>query len=236
MTLNHELSVIIPVLNEAATINSTIEALKRLSFGGKLEIIVSDGNSEGTTITAITHKDVLSVMGKKGRGVQMNQGASVASGDILLFLHSDTLLPPDALNRIVQAFAADDVVGGAFDLGIQSEKRAFRLIENVASMRSRVTRIPYGDQAIFIKNDFFRDIGGYKAMPLMEDVDLMQRIKKAGHRIRFIPSKVRTSPRRWEKEGILYCTLRNWLLITLWFLGVYSEKLAGCYPVAKHMT
>ena len=114
-------------------------------------------------------------------------------------------------------------------MGIQSGRRVFRLIETGASLRSRITRVPYGDQAIFIRKDYFESIGGFSEIPLMEDVELMRRIKKGGGRIFIIPQKVMTSPRRWEKEGIVYCTLRNWTLITLYFLGVPPEKLTAFY-------
>jgi hypothetical protein len=120
-------------------------------------------------------------------------------------------------------------VGGAFDLEIKSKKRIFRLIERAASIRSRLTRIPYGDQAIFLKKSFFDQIGGFKDIPIMEDVELMQRVKKAGQKIKFIPRKVWTAARRWEKEGIVYCTLRNWILISLYMFGVSPEKLNKFY-------
>jgi hypothetical protein len=106
---------------------------------------------------------------------------------------------------------------------------AFRIIEKAVNFRSRITRIPYGDQAIFIEKEFFHQVGRYKEIPLMEDVELMRRIKKAGGKIAIIPRQVQTSPRRWEKEGIIRCTLRNWTLITLYFLGVSPKKLARLY-------
>ena len=114
----------------------------------------------------------------------MNTGAAAASGDVLLFLHADTLLSHDALDQIIIAFQQHDIVGGAFDLEIASPKRIFRLIERSASIRSRLTRIPYGDQAIFLKRRFFDQIGGFKDIPIMEDVELMQRVKKAGKKIK----------------------------------------------------
>ena len=122
-----------------------------------------------------------------------------------------------------------NIVGGAFRLGIQSDRLAFRIIEKVANFRSRTTRIPYGDQAIFIERNFFQQVGGYKEIPLMEDVELMRRIKKAGGKIAIINRQVQTSPRRWEKEGVVRCTLRNWVLITLYFLGVSPNQLVKFY-------
>ena len=227
--MNCQLSIIIPVFNESQIINSTIHYLSELTFSGSPEIIVVDGNPLGSTINAITSSGIIKIIGRKGRGSQMNIGAAAASGDVLLFLHADTLLSNDALDQIIVAFQQHDIVGGAFDLEIKSKKRIFRLIERSASIRSRLTRIPYGDQAIFLNKRFFDQIGGFKDIPIMEDVELMQRVKKAGKKIKFIPRKVRTAARRWEKEGIVYCTLRNWTLIVLYLLGVSPEKLNKFY-------
>jgi rSAM/selenodomain-associated transferase 2 len=227
--MNTNISVIIPVLNESQIINSTIDYIYSLDFDGDAEIIVADGSTGGKTINAINHPDVKKIIAKKGRGSQMNKGAAVASGDVLLFLHADTLLSHDALDQIIAASQSQDVVGGAFDLGIRSEKKIFRAIERGASIRSRLTRIPYGDQAIFIKRRFFNQIGGYKDIPIMEDVDLMRRIKASGKKIKIIPCNVQTTARRWEKEGILYCTLRNYTLIMLYYLGVSPDKLKKFY-------
>ncbi len=227
--MNHLISIIIPVFNESQIINSTIDYLYNLDFAGDFEIIVVDGNPAGTTINTITNADVKKIIGKKGRGSQMNQGTAVANGDVLLFLHADTLPSHDALDQIIAATKQHDIMGGAFDLGIRSEKKIFRLIEIAASMRSRLTRIPYGDQAIFLKKRFFDQIGGYRDIPMMEDVELMQRVKKTGKKIKFIARKVQTAARRWESEGIVYCTLRNWALITLFLLGVSPDKLKKFY-------
>jgi len=227
--MKNQISIIIPVFNESRRINATIDHLNHRDWNGDLEIIVVDGNPEGNTVNTITRSNVQKIIGQKGRGSQMNRGAAVAGGNILLFLHADTRLSHDALNQIVAATKQPDVVGGAFDLGINSEKKAFRAIELIASTRSRLTRIPYGDQAIFFKKRFFDHIGGYRDIPIMEDVELMQRVKKAGKKIKFISRKVQTDSRRWEKEGIVYCTLRNWSLRTLYLLGVSPEKLKKFY-------
>ncbi|MDY6971195.1 MAG: hypothetical protein SV775_02585 [Thermodesulfobacteriota bacterium] len=120
-------------------------------------------------------------------------------------------------------------VAGAFDLGFDSRRWFFSLTAAVASMRSRITRTPFGDQAIFIKRSYFERIGGFCDIPLMEDIELMKRIKKKGDAIRIIPLKVTTSARKWEKEGIILTTLRNWLLQFLYFLGVSPEKLVRYY-------
>jgi rSAM/selenodomain-associated transferase 2 len=227
--MNHKISVIIPVWNEPSLINETVVNTFALPYEGDYEVIAVDGSPEGETVHSIQEKRVKKLVSEKGRSKQMNKGALHAEGDILLFLHADTFLPSNALEEISRIMEKEKVVGGAFDLGIQSDRPVFRLIEYAASLRSRITRIPYGDQAIFVRKDYFHAMGGFREIPLMEDVELMRRIKKAGDRISFIPERVRTSPRRWEKEGVLFCTLRNWTLITLYFLGVPPEKLARFY-------
>lgn len=159
----------------------------------------------------------------------MNEGATLATGDILLFLHVDTRLPKDALGLIRTTMEDNRYVAGAFDLGIESSKPIFRIIERSASLRSRFTRIPFGDQAIFIRKDYFERIGGYREIPVMEDVEIMDRIKKQGGRICIIPRRVSTASRRWEQEGIVRCTLRNWMLQMLYFLGISPHKLSQFY-------
>ena len=222
-------SVIIPVLDETALINTTIEHLHNLEENDELEIIVVDGDPEGKTLRAITYDDVRKRISPMGRGKQMNEGASIASGSILLFLHADTALPPDALKLIAAAMQKTTYVAGAFDLGIKSERSVFRVIEFAASLRSRITRIPFGDQAVFIRKEYFDVIGGFKEIPIMEDVEIMQRIKKRGDKIVILPQKTFTSSRRWEAEGILYSTLRNWVLQILYFFGISPRKLSRFY-------
>jgi rSAM/selenodomain-associated transferase 2 len=222
-------SLIIPVLDETALINTTIEHLHNLEENDELEIIVVDGDPEGKTLSAITHDDVRKRISSMGRGKQMNEGAAIASGGILLFLHVDTALPLDALKLIAAAMQKTTYVAGAFDLGIKSERSVFRVIEFAASLRSRITRIPFGDQAVFIRKEYFDVIGGFKEIPIMEDVEIMQRIKKRGDKIVILPQKTFTSSRRWEAEGILYGTLRNWVLQILYFFGISPRKLSRFY-------
>ena len=159
----------------------------------------------------------------------MNKGALLASGDIVLFLHADTEIPPDGLERICSAMRCKQYVGGSFDLGIRSRKLRFRLIERVASLRSRMTRVPYGDQAIFLRREYFLRIGGFLELPILEDVELMRRIRRLDGNICILEERVRTSARRWEHEGALYCTVRNWTLVGLYLLGVSPDRLARFY-------
>jgi len=223
------LSIIIPTYQETDKINRVLDHIKKQDFQGSYEIIVVDGSETNETLSAIHDVTVVKISCKKGRGRQMNQGAAKALGNILLFLHADTLLPACGLARIARVQQQSNVVGGAFDLGIGSRKKAFRIIEAMVYWRTRLTRIPYGDQAIFIKKDYFNRIGGFRHYPIMEDVELMRRIRQKGDRITVIPFKVLTSPRRWEKDGIVFCTLRNWALICLYLMGVTPNYLSKFY-------
>jgi rSAM/selenodomain-associated transferase 2 len=222
-------SIVIPVLHERDQINSVVEHLRSQDFEGVWEIIAVDGDPQGETIKAIEDRNVVSITSPKGRALQMNAGAAVAQGEILIFLHADTKLPSSALKKISQVLEDEKYVGGAFDLRIDSDRLFLKYIAARARLRSRLNKIPYGDQAIFIRKSYFDKIGHFKEIPLMEDVDLMRRIKKKGGKIFILRDRVKTSARRWEKEGVLYTTLKNQLLISLYYLGVGPDKLAKFY-------
>ncbi len=218
-----------PVFHEGERVNDLVDHLNHLDSKKNVEIIVVDGAQEKDTLRAIHSNHVIKISSEKGRAKQMNAGASVANGEILIFLHADTELPGQALKKIYSLMGQKAYVGGAFDLGIKSDKFIFKVIGTLSSLRSRLNRIPFGDQAIFIRREYFNQIGGYKEIPLMEDVELMRSIKKSGDKISIFYDRVMTSPRRWEKEGVIYCTLRNWTLQTLYFLGISPDKLARFY-------
>ncbi len=224
-----DISIVLPVLNEEKKINSAIQALDAQAFDGSFEIIVVDGHSKGTTLKQIAKKQIIKLISLPGRGRQMNAGAGKAKGSILLFLHCDSFLPAGALNAILNVIKQQGAVAGAFDLAIDADGFVFRMIEKTASIRSRLTKIPYGDQAVFIRKDYFFDMGQYAPYPIMEDVDLMKRIKIKGGKIHILKLQAITSARRWQKEGLLYCTLRNWTLLTLFFLGIKPETLVKFY-------
>jgi rSAM/selenodomain-associated transferase 2 len=222
-------SVIVPVLHESERINRLIDHLYSLEPQGACEIIVVEGSLESDTIDAIRHKQVMKITAETGRARQMNAGAAAAKGDILIFLHADTELPQHAFTRIDSLMGHGCYVGGAFQLDIQSEKPAYKVLARWVSLRCRISGIPYGDQAIFIAADYFNKIGGYREIPLMEDVELIRRIRKQGDRICVLPDRVMTSPRRWEKEGFIYVNLRNTILLFLYLLGAPPEQLARFY-------
>jgi rSAM/selenodomain-associated transferase 2 len=219
----------VPAFHERGNINGLIESLNRLDSDKDIEIIVVDGAREEDTLEAIHSSHVIKISSERGRARQMNTGASVARGEILIFLHADTELPIHALKKIHSLLEQKEVVGGAFDLGIKSDRFIFKVIGSLSSWRSRLNRVPFGDQAIFIRKEYFNEIGGYKEIPLMEDVELMRRIKRSGNRISIFYDRVMTSPRRWEEEGVIYCILRNWTLQALYLLGISPHKLAVFY-------
>lgn len=192
------------------------------------EIIVVDGNKT-STIDLINNECIIKISSPKGRAKQMNEGAKHATCNILLFLHVDTVLPKNALVHVAHALGSKEIAAGAFDLSFASDKKALRFIAKTASIRSRFTRIPYGDQAIFIKKKVFDDIGGYENIALMEDVNLMQKLKRKNLKIKIVNQRVITSARKYEKNGIFFNMIKNWVLLSLYFLGVHPNKLAKFY-------
>ena len=233
MRTDFDFSIVIPVLNEAESINFVINQINTISRDFKVEIIVADGDKNLSTNAAIEDKSVIKLSSLPGRSVQMNTGAEAACGDIILFLHADTILPDNAFHEMADAMADPSYVGGAFSLGFASNSSAMRFIAWVANIRTKITRVPFGDQAIFLRREYFLSIGGFKEIPLMEDVELMNRIKKHGDRIRLIPSRVRTSARKWEREGVFRTNMRNWSIQIMYLLGVSPERLFQYYYTHK---
>jgi len=231
--MDHEspgVSIVVPVFHEQERIGRLLEHLNGVKSRDLLEVIVVDGSREQDTIELITPRpDMITMTSESGRARQMNAGAAVARGDILLFLHADTELPPEGLGAVCSVIREGRCVGGAFELAIDSPRRIFRALARWASLRSRITRVPYGDQAVFVRRDYFQRIGGYADIPIMEDVELMRRIKKRGDRICIVPQRVMTSVRRWEQEGFAYVNIRNTVLVLLYLFGVPPEKLVAFY-------
>lgn len=220
------ISIIIPVLNEAAIIKSTLTQLQQHSG---VEIIVVDGGSQDNTVALVeqTGVKVITVLGK-GRAGQMNAGANIARGNILLFLHADTRLPPHFVDLVIQTLKQPRTVAGAFKLAIEGADRSLRWVEMIVEMRSRLLSLPYGDQAIFISQPAFIDSGGFADLPIMEDFEFVRRIKSRG-RIAIAPAAVHTSGRRWRKLGVWKTTLINQLIIAGFYLGISPAKLANFY-------
>ncbi len=230
MTIERPLiSVIVPVLDEAATLAATLRPLVGVPDS---ELIVVDGGSQDGTVDVARQFTEHVFKGARGRANQMNFGALQAKGDVLLFLHGDTALPPSAVNMVRHALSDDTVAGGAFRLRIASPCRALKVIAWGANLRSRYFGLPYGDQALFVRRTIFDELGGFSPWPLMEDVDLVRRMKRAGHVV-LLPGAVTTSARRWEREGVLWTTIRNSLLLIGFRLGLSPVWLAQWYRAVR---
>ena len=205
-----EISIIIPTLNEEKTISQCLETVVNIPG---VEVIVSDGGStDSTAEIAGQHRDVRVVHTQTGRGVQMNSGAACARGEILLFLHADCILPRENVLKIRQIIDSGIFVGGAFKIRLLSDKFPYRLIEMGINFRSKVFKLPYGDQGIFVKRSVFEKLGGFREMPICEDLDFICRLKKCG-RIAILNEKIFTSVRTWKNHGILRTSLRYQLLL-----------------------
>ena len=220
-----KISIIIPVLNEANTINGV---LARILGASNVEVIVVDGGSQDETVALAQSVGVKVIAVISGRASQMNAGAAVATGSILLFLHADTHLPPAFDTLVRQVLQNTGAIAGAFELRIDAELWGIRLIEKMVNLRSRFLSLPYGDQAIFLKASIFKEIGGFPNLPIMEDFELMRRLKRYG-KIAIAPAPVVTSGRRWQKLGVVRTTLINQLIIIGYFLGVPPARLARWY-------
>ena len=218
------ISIIIPVLNEAKIIQSI---LNELQHHAHVEIIVVDGGSQDNTVAVAiqTGVKVISVP-HKGRAVQMNVGANIAGGDILLFLHADTKLPSNFVELVIKTLEPDNVVAGAFELAIDGSAKSLRWIEFLVKVRSRLFSLPYGDQAIFISKRDFINSGGFANLPIMEDFEFIKRIGKG---IAIAPATVTTSGRRWQKLGVWKTTLINQAIIAGYYLGISPTKLNNFY-------
>lgn len=219
------ISVIIPVLNEAQTIADTLRALLPLR---PHQVLVVDGGSADGTREIAAGFDVQVLAAERGRARQMNCGASRASGDVLLFLHADTRLPVSAFADIAAPLRDPRCVGGRFDVELEGKHWMLNVIGRMISYRSRATKVGTGDQAIFARREVFERIGGYPDIPLMEDIAFCRALKRAG-RVACLRSRVVTSARRWEKDGVWRTIVRMWTLKLLYLGGVSPGRLKQFY-------
>jgi rSAM/selenodomain-associated transferase 2 len=219
---------VIPVLNEEKYLRET---LQHLCLTPDEELIIADGGSTDDSVTIsreFTDRVFITKSGR-GRGHAMNYGAEQATGEILLFLHADCVLPDRAFTVIRDTLNRNGVSAGAFDLRISHSDFRYRIIELGANLRSRVTSIPYGDQGIFLKKEDFDRLGGFADVALMEDIEISRRLKKLG-KIYFVRPQIKTSPRRWLKEGAFYTTIRDWCIaLSYSFFRASPEKLKSYY-------
>ena len=220
-----KISVIIPALNEAARISHSV---RQAWEAGADEVLVPDGGStDGTAEIAKTHKcHVLST--PAGRAVQQNAAAAVATGDVLLFLHVDNWLETRAIDQIRAALADSRIVFGAFRQRLEAHGIGYRLLEWGNAQRIRWLQLPYGDQGIFVRREVFASCGGFPAIPLMEDLTLARQLRRCSRPI-LLPGPLHVDARRWQRHGLLRQTLRNWILVAAYKLGVSPNYLAKYY-------
>ena len=219
------ISVIIPTLNEVLQIGRTLESVRRCE---DIEVIVVDGGSVDGTPELAQFLGATVLTAPPGRGRQMNAGAARAAGEILLFLHADTLLPEHWDDHVKSTLAEPGTAAGAFEIRLSRAVRWGRIVERLANFRSRVFQLPYGDQALFLRADVFRRAGRFPEWPIMEDFEFIRRLRKGG-RIRIVPVAAVTSARRWEKLGVLRTTIINQVVIVAYLAGVSPAVLARLY-------
>lgn len=228
------LSIIIPTLNEAAVLAETLGAIGNLRDCQmrNIEVLVVDGGSQDKTCAIAQTWGATILQSPPGRAQQMNLGAAAAQSEILLFLHGDTILPPQYWTLITTALAQPNSIAGAFDLAIDAPNLPLRWVEWGVKLRSRLLQLPYGDQGIFLTRDSFRAIGGYRDQPIMEDYQLIQDLKqqlKPKGKITIINIPVKTHPRRWQRLGILRTTVINQTIILGYHLGISPDRLRQWY-------
>lgn len=221
------LSIVMPVLNESEGLARALQALAPLTARGA-QLVVADGGSSDDTALLCQAAGAMVLNTPRGRATQMNAGAKQASAGVLLFLHADTLLPGDAEEMIVAALANGDRVWGRFDVRIAGQSKLLPMVAALMNLRSRLSGIATGDQAIFMTRAAFDAVGGFPSQLLMEDIEISKRLRKLS-RPACLRAKVQTSGRRWETRGVWRTVLLMWRLRFAYWRGVAPERLAKLY-------
>jgi rSAM/selenodomain-associated transferase 2 len=240
--LNQEcppLTIVIPALNEEASI---VRAIRSCREAGPCEVIVVDGGSRDRTVEIARGEADAVIAAARGRAAQMNAGAAVARGNVLLFLHADTVLPGGSVPAVLGALQDPRVIGGAFRVRLSASPGAGRYVRatlgitgRMIGARAGVARAFTGDQAIFVRAEVFRAVGGYPEIPLMEDVELSRRMRRAGNTV-LLPLRVQTAGRRWEAWGPLRTILFMWRLRIAYLLGRSPTRCAEAYRRGPALT
>ena len=224
-----QLSIIVPALNEAGCIRELLRQLQALRAQGHEVIVVDGGSCDATVALAQPLVDQL-LPAPAGRALQMNIGAQAARGRVLWFVHADTRVPETAAQVIIET-VAHAAGWGRFDVRLSGDRLLLRLVERMMNWRSRITGIATGDQGIFVTRELFERVGGFAALPLMEDIDLSRRLKRE-QRPLCLRARLTSSSRRWEQKGIVRTIALMWVLRLAYFLGVPPARLAMHYDQA----
>jgi rSAM/selenodomain-associated transferase 2 len=221
------LSIVMPVLNEAAGLDTALKALAPLTLSC-VQIVVADGGSSDSTVALARAAGASVISAPRGRARQMNAGAQQANADVLLFLHADTVLPDQADQLIAEALAESRAVWGRFDVHIAGQSPMLRVVAALMNLRSRWSGMATGDQAIFMTRAAFDAVGGFPDQPLMEDIEISRRLRRLS-RPACLRAKVLTSGRRWETRGVWRTVLLMWRLRFAYWRGAAPERLAELY-------
>jgi rSAM/selenodomain-associated transferase 2 len=225
----NRLSIIVPTLNEESAVGRTLAALR---IGAPdAEIVVVDGGSRDASVACARTLADLVLDAPRGRARQMNAGARAAQGNVLAFVHADTLVPPSFAHDVGSALSDPMVVGGRFDLELDDPAFVYRLIGALISARSRLTRMGTGDQALFVRREVFERLGGYRDIEICEDLDFARRLKRAG-RVACVRNRVVTSARRWQQHGVVRTVLTMWAIRVAFLCGVPPARLKRHYADA----
>jgi rSAM/selenodomain-associated transferase 2 len=227
----HRVSVVVPTLDEEVALPAVLRAIVSELRAGD-EVLVVDGGSRDGTVAAARAGGARVLEGKRGRGLQMNVGAQAASGDVLLFVHADTLLPPGWRSLLGAELVRVDAGWGRFDLALDERSLLLDLTAALINRRSRWTTSATGDQAIFVRRGLFHAVGGFREPRLFEDVDLVRRLRPQSPML-VVPAAVTTSARRWRNAGVIRTILKMWTWKALYLAGVPADALARRYDAER---
>lgn len=225
------LSVVIPTLNERSNVVDCVTSARGLAAGAEgveVEVVVSDGGSDDGTADLAAEAGATVVSGEPGRGRQLRAGVAASSGDVVLMLHADTRLPPEAGAQLAASLANPRVGAGAFRQRIDAPGALYRWLEAGNAFRACRFGLPYGDQAIFVRRELLDAVGGVPDLPLMEDVALLQRVRWRAWPV-LLPGPLTVSARRWRRSGVVRQTALNWSLLAAFTVGVPAGRLAAWY-------